>query len=346
MENDQTLNNYTKNKDVSDQAKGKYVHLLVVPFTGLGLYFGYRGARWLKNRVKIFEQFVIPSLLNQTCKDFTVWVAWRPEERHNGIVKNFVERLGSIKELKFIHTFSGCPIYDDKYPDEIARERLTTAIHGAMSELVNATEGEFGYEYVLMTIQPSDDCYHKDVIKGIQSVFKEAWQLQAIGFKKGYLMNYQTKELAEWNPSTNPPFYTIKFLRADFIDTLKHIQHTALKHDVGKYKKGTPLPSHEYVGDCLRYGLIADIRGFLVGVHGDNISTVWDHPYKGEIQDAKVLADFGLEKVEPLKRVFSPGRILFDCLPFKVKRKLRYLAGEKQWILRPVFNLIYNLLRT
>ena len=80
------------------------MHFLMVPFTGLGLYNGFRGNAWLKSRVKIFETFVIPSLLAQTSKNFTVWIAWRQEEKQNKIVQEFQKRLSLIKELKFVHT--------------------------------------------------------------------------------------------------------------------------------------------------------------------------------------------------------------------------------------------------
>lgn len=336
---------YKQEVTVEDSWRGTYKHLMYCPFTGLGLYDGFRGNRWLKSRIKIFKQFVIPSLQAQTSKDFTLWISWRPQERYNGIVKDFVEYLETTG-LDVIHTYAGVCFYDDKYPQEVAHERLLTAIHGSMSELVNATEGEVGYEWVLMTIQPSDDVYYKGFVKDVQQAFKDNSQLNAIGFEKGYLMNYQTKELAEWNPKTNPPFYTIKFFRPDFINPLKHAQHTALKHDVGQYKIGTPLPSHEYVKDCLAYGIIKE-RGFLVGTHGANISTVFDHPYKGERVSFRDVGQlFGLESVEPLKLPFSLRGILFGKLPYKVKRKLRYLAGEKQWILRPLFSLLYNGIRS
>ena len=342
MENNELISNYTKPRSIDDgdASKGKTTHLLAVPFTGLGLYSGFRGARWLKNRVKIFEQFVVPSLLNQSYKDFIVWIAWRPEERFNSIVRALKIRLENIKELRFVHTFSGCPIYDDKYPPTEARERLLMAIHGAMHELVNVTAGA---DFVLMTIQPSDDCYIKTAVEGIQSTFKQMPNLQACGFTKGYLMNNQTLEVAEWTPETNPPFYTIKFPRTTFINPLEHAQYTSLKHDVPNYKAGTPLPSHEWVKDCLNYGQINE-RGFLVGTHGENISTIWNHPYKGEMV-TDVLKDFGLENVLPLKLPFSFRRVLFSKLPHRFQRKLRYLAGEKQWILRPLFAIIYNGLR-
>jgi len=335
---------YDKDKQ-NKESETKTKHLMYMPFTGLGLYNGFRGNRWLKNRIKICKQFVIPSLQAQTCKDFTLWISWRPEERHNSLVKDFQMYLKRRTNLDIIHTYSGVCFWDDKYSPEVAHERLLTAIHGAMSELVDATTGEFGYEWVLMTIQPSDDVYHKNAVKGIQGVFREMPKLQAMGFEKGYIMNYQTKEIAEWNPKTNPPFYTIKFPRPTFINPLQHAQYTALKHDVPGYKMGTPLPSHEYVKDCLRYGVVPE-RGFLVGVHGSNISTVFDHPYRGAIISADILKDFGLENVLPYKMPFSINKIVFDRMPYAWKRKLRYLAGEKDWILRPLFNILYNILRS
>ena len=301
------------------------IHFMAVPFTGLGLFSGYRGSRWLRNRVKIFEQFVVPSLLNQVNKNFTVWVSWRPEEKNNKIVVSFIARLSKINELKFIHTFTGCPIWDDKYKGDEARERLLNALHGAMATLINYV-GET--DYVYMTIQPSDDLYDKYTVQNIQAIFANT-DLEAVGFKQGYICNYQTKEVCEYNPTTNPPFYTIKFPRKIFTDPFPHAQYTALKVDVGEYKVGTPCPSHEYIGDCLKYGTF-DVRGFLVGCHLDNISTVFNHPFKGAPVE-NVLDKFGIEDVPPLKISYGLRKRLLRLLPFKWQRKIRYIFGERGW---------------
>ena len=173
------------------------------PWTGLGLYNGFRGNKWLCNRIKIFKQFVLPTLKAQ--KDFILWCSWRNQERYNRHVKEFIDYLAEVKEFKTVHTFSGVCFWDDKFPDEIAHERLISSLHGSMSDLINVTNSDF----VLMTIQPSDDCYSKIAIKGIQEVFEKMPNLQAFGFLKGYLMNYRTGELAEYNPKTTPPFFTI-----------------------------------------------------------------------------------------------------------------------------------------
>ncbi len=296
---------------------------MYIPWTGLGLFGGFRGNRWLKNRIKVFKQFVVPALEAQTSQNFMVWMSWRPEEKNNPIVKEFMEWLDSERVF---HTFTGVCFYDDKYDHEKARARLLEALHGAAPDLMNAI-GEC--DSVLMTIQPSDDCYHKGMVKEVQEIFEKT-NYQAVGYTKGYIMDYTTKEVAEYNPNTNPPFYTIKFPREVFVNPLKHLDYTGLKQDVNQYPKGTPLPSHEYVGYCLKYAMI-DEPGFLVGTHGENISTYFNHPFKGKEVDKDTLERFGLDKVDPIVIRTSIKRQILKRLPFKYQRKLRYWIGERLW---------------
>ena len=305
-------------------------HFMYCPFVGLGLYRGFRGNRWLKNRIKIFKQFVVPSLQNQSCTDFILLISWTREMRHNSYVKELVKYMDTIKEFKTVHTYNGVLFYDDKYSDTEARDRLITAIHGSMPNLLDHISQ---CDYVLLTIQPSDDCYDRTAVQGIQTVFRET-DLEGVGFTKGYICDYLTKQIAEYNPTTNPPFYTIKFPRDTFTDPLKHYNFTALKKDVGKYKVGTACPSHEYVEYCVKYGKI-NVRGFLVGCHTENISTYYNHPFKGNDVDRNLLRNFGIYDVPPLKLRFSLRKWVLRKLPFKIQRKLRYWWGEK----------LYNFLR-
>lgn len=295
------------------------------PWTGLGLYNGFRGNRWLKNRIKVFKATVLQSLLNQSSKDFTLWCSWRPEEKSNPYVKEFINFMDGVTEFKTVHTFHGVCFWDDKYPDDVARDRLLTNLHDTMGELA---EHIGDVDHVLMTIQPSDDCYHKNAVRGIQACFNEMPALQAFGFTQGYICNYNTKEVSEYNPTTNPPFYTIKFTKSVFMNPLEHAQYTSLKKDVGKYKKGTPLPSHEYVGDCLNYGVISE-RGFLVGTHGANISTTWQIPFKGPKVEDDVLKDFGLFEMQPIKIDISWKKKFYLSLPYRAQRKIRFWLTEK-----------------
>jgi hypothetical protein len=297
----------------------KIIHLLHCPWTGLGLYDGFRGNRWLKNRIRIFKQFVIPSLQNQTSKNFVLWCAFRHEEKSNSLVKELMDYMSKIPQFKTIFTFNGICFYDDKYPPEQARNRLLMALHGSIGNLID-TIGDV--DYVLMTIQPSDDCYHTEMVEEVQ---KEIEDCDAVGYSSGYIINYQTKEVKEYNPKTNPPFYTIKFPKAVFIDPTRHAYFTSIKKDVGKYKAGTPIPSHEYVVDAFgdRYKVL-DKRGFIVGCHGENISTNFNIPYAGEDVDSYILYKFGLLDTPKLKISFSIGKRIMKMLPHRARRKLRY----------------------
>lgn len=292
-------------------------HFLMVPFTGLGLYGGYRGNKWLKNRIKVFKQFVVPSLLAQTNKDFILWVAWRFEEKTNEQVIELRRYLNDLG-LNVVFTFSGCPFWDDKYDDMVARERLINAVHGSLGDLMNIINPSSAH--ILMTIQPSDDCYDKDTVKRIQETFNDNTSIQAVTYKTGYICNYQTKELAEYVPATNPPFFTIKFPVEVFKDPLKHVEYT------GPYK------SHEYVGEKLNLKVLLE-KGFLVGCHGENISTFFDHPFKKNAiswPDREfILGNFGLMNV-PLLKINKTWRgYLFTKIPHYWRRKLRYYLGER-----------------
>lgn len=297
-------------------------HLIYVPFTGLGLYRGFRGNRWLRNRITVFKRFVVPSLLVQTTQDFTLWVSWRREERTNAQVIELKNYLDEQFPGRVFFTFEGLCFWDDKYEDAIAYDRLLSALQRSMPDLVNRTAGA---SEVLMTIQPSDDCYHKDAFQYIQTVFKEKQGIQAVGFTRGFIANLQTFDIAEYNPQTLPPFFTIRFPREIFIDPFRHAEYT------GPYK------SHEYVGDKLRFFELL-WRGFLVGTHGENTSTVFNHPYRGEPVSKLVLNSFGIIG-EPLKLELSLRKAILRRLPQPIQRKIRFMFGEKIW------SKIYDYLR-
>ena len=206
----------------------KTKHLLYVPFTGLGLFGGHRGKRWLRNRIKIFKQFVIPSLLNQTNQDFTIWISWRYEDNGDKDIlalKDYLNETG----LKSVFTYSGVCFWDDKHPDDVARERLLNAVQGSMGTLINEI-GEC--DDVYMTIQPSDDLYYYGMVEETHQYFKENPNMDLFGYKKGYVMDYINWKIAEWNPTSTPPFVTIKFPRGTFTDPLKHLEFTSLKKDI------------------------------------------------------------------------------------------------------------------
>lgn len=300
-------------------------HFLYTPFTGLGLYQGFRGNRWLRNRISVFKEIVVPSLQNQTNKNFVLWVSWRPEERFNPYVKELWSYLQNIKEFKTVFTYSGVCFWDDKYSDEEAHSRLAQAIHESAHTLVN----EIGTDTVLMTIQPSDDVYHLGFVEEIQTLFEKT-DFQAIGYNSGYITNYKTGEICEYTPKTNPPFFTLKFPKDIFLDPIRHMKYS------GPYK------SHEYVGDHMKY-LSVPKRGFCVGTHGENISTHFNHPYAGRRLEGeereKTLEAFGINPNQRIKIHISVRKWVMKKLPYGWQRKLRYWFGEC------LYNRFYNFIR-
>jgi len=289
-------------------ATEKFKHYFYVPFVGLGLYGGRRWNPWLKNRITIFNQFVVPSLLAQTNQNFSIWVSWRPQEKGEKQVENFKLLLISLfGRDRVIFTYNGVCFWDDKFPDDEAHEKLITNLHHTIGELMD----DIGdVKNVLMTIQPSDDCYYKGMVDEVQRELKPR-AVQAFSYLRGFMGNYQTLETIEYNPETHPPFYTIKFPKEIFIDPFKHAQYTG------------PYHSHEYAVDKLN-GRTTESRGFLVGCHGENISTHFNNPYGGKPSSTDII-----EGCQPLKIRYSIRKQIMRRLPHKVQRKLRYIFGEK-----------------
>ncbi len=73
-----------------------FIHLFFVPFTGLGLHNGFRGDAWFKNRIEIFKNYTLKSLLNQTNKDFVLWFCFRPEEEINPLLIELQKHMATL----------------------------------------------------------------------------------------------------------------------------------------------------------------------------------------------------------------------------------------------------------
>ncbi len=297
----------------------KLVHLLYTPFTGLGLYGGYRGDAWLRNRIRVFKSFVLPSLLSQSNRNFILWCSWRPEDRKNQLVIDFKSFLESFRGFSYVFTFDGICIYDDKFDDKTAKGRLLNSLSKTLPEL-NQVVGDA--EWVYMTIQPSDDLYDTEAINTIQ--FQEPKEKKAVGWKRGYVMDYSTKQTALYDPDTTPPFTTFIFPKETFLDPQKHFDY------IGPYK------SHEFVPDYFSYQELPG-RAFCVGTHGANISTTWNHPYKGpelEGYEREVAwLKFGVWDSDPV------------TVPKSITIKLRSVINSLPKPLHDLLRIIYHYVR-
>lgn len=289
-------------------------HFLYCPFSGLGIHKGYRGDGWLKNRIKIFKDFPLRSLLAQSEKDFVLWISWREEERTNPQVIELYDYLKNLK-LNVVFTYHGIMFWDDKFPNDNLLERLEKTLP-ELKEVIGDKK------YVYMTIQPSDDTYWIDAVGEIQrQPFRHKG---AYGYSNGYILNMKTLELAEYNPTIYPPFYTVIFPTPEFLSPYQHYTYTGPYVDHGK------IPNmFETVN--------SNIRGFIVGIHGENISTVWNEPYRGRSltidERDEIFRYFGLQNSQPIVLKTHAWLIL--------KKIYNYMPKPLKGISRSVFYTIY-----
>lgn len=253
--------------------------LINIPFTGLGLHNGYRGDDWFKRRIDLFHTYTLNSLLNQTEKDFIIWLSFRPEEKNNPLVK-------TIKiPHKHIFTYSGITIWDDKKENE--EVELLKRIEGSLKEL--NIEGN-----VKLINLGSDDMYSKEVVDSVKRV--EFQPGVAITHQLGYVYSENSGELAEWNPVTTPPFYALMIDEETFNNPKKHFDFIK------------QLKSHEYLAKMDRIQMPG--RRYCVLTHNANISTVYEHPFKGnefyyQADKESILEEFGQTKIHPNKRIIA-----------------------------------------
>lgn len=253
-----------------------FCHFVMIPFTGLGLKGGYRGDDWFKYRISIFKKYTLQSLLNQTCRDFVIWISFRPEEEINPIAVDFKKYMEGIGQ-PFIFTYGGLCFYDDKFNDVGLLNRLRKTLPKLKDYIENK-------KYVLETLQPSDDMFATDEMENIQNEDYE--DNKALTHDKGYVIQEETQRVADWVPATNPPFYTIMYSEDVFLDADKHL----------KYLQG--FKSHEDIVRIFKCKTLLNGK-YCVLTHGKNISTNWWHPFRGHIYSAEeskeILKNFGIK---------------------------------------------------
>lgn len=273
----------------------KFICIIYTPFTGVGLHGGMRGQKWLKERIEIFKESNLKSLLNQSDKSFVHWISFRPEERNNKLVRELDEYLTKI-HYAHLFTFDGLMYHDDKFTEfnvkTIVRnfsmmlwdcwrykqfknpfEIIKYSFQNKNKTLFKRVEKSLTFlkqffpqaDWVYLTRIDSDDMFHKDVMKLIKETMNRVYPKsnRALVMNKGYILHKQTGQVADWDPPTNPPFHTIIFPFKIFFDALAHI---------GYYKNYRSHESIREIFDCIS---LPD-QNYLYLTHGKNISTYWN----------------------------------------------------------------------
>ena len=295
----------------------KIKHLVYVPFTGVGL-IGYRGDEWFHERIQIFLNYTLKSLLAQTNRNFTLWLSFRPEEKENPQVENVAIILKGLG-MPYFMTFDGLMYHDDKFGGtlfskiantgriirrcwrlnlwsefwpsfkDIFNDKNKTLVERIDRSLEEMPKEWREAEWVYMSRIDSDDMFHKNYIQYMQEYAvvahispEKKWAMTPTD---GLIYNTTTCEVAEWKPPTNPPFHTIIFPSDVFFDANRYTTH------YGDFR------SHE---DVRRVFTCAELRGpvYCVTTHNpkNHISTIWNHPFRGRVLEnpQEILKNFGL----------------------------------------------------
>lgn len=284
------------------------VHLIMIPFRGVGV--DLRDDEWFAQRIAVFKEYTLNSLLNQTERNFVLWLTFRPEDENTYLVLQLSHYLKSL-DIPFVFTFNGLMYWDDKFGKGTKLRNVGRIIRYCWR---NSTWGELlpslwalredknktlerRIERSLRKLHPyfweastiyltridSDDMFHQDAVKNIQTMVLPYDEGTAIVCDKGYIFNTSTNEVAEYVPETNPPFHTLVFTASDFFNADKHVAHYR------GYK------SHEDIRD-LFYCQTLPNGMYCVVIHTpkNHISTTWTHPFKGDLVDPGVMMNFGV----------------------------------------------------
>jgi hypothetical protein len=284
------------------------VHLIYIPMTGVGLYGGYRGDAWYKERISVFKEYTLKNLQSQTNQNFLIWMSFREQEEFNPLtaeLANYMKDLG----VRYVLTFDGLMYYDDKFSDGfmnkaknigrcvrdwVRNNRSFVDVMGGIGEIyINKNKTlESRLRHSLSVLEPickdapwitvtrvdSDDMFHKQAVEIIQKCDPFHGALVC---KKGLIYNTETNELAEWNPPTNPPFHTIFFEHDTFFNSKRYLDY---------FKN---FKSHEDIPKIFQSVVLPDYF-YCVTTHNpkNHISTIWNHPFRGKLLDPDLIHDF------------------------------------------------------
>jgi hypothetical protein len=243
-----------------------------MPFKDIDGDEGFKGQNWFCHRSDIFEDYTLKSLINQTDKDFLVWLQFRPKEKTNPVIRK-IRRIMKESKLNFVITFNGAILREDKayWHNEDLVERAKKSLN-ELGEIEEDTVIEVGLD--------SDDMVSKNFVEYIKNI-EEA---EAYYMKVGYIYSTEDGRLAEWNNPESMSIYTINYPTNIFLDADAHF----------KYQKG--FSSHEQIPRIFKANQLPDGM-YCATTHGNNISTVWEHPFRGkeiysETNKKQILSNF------------------------------------------------------
>lgn len=114
---------------------------------------------WLEERLKLFETYTLPSIIGQTCQDFT-WILLVDSQTPD----SYRERMMSYRK--------GCPQIKYIAVKEQYGWHFANIFQQAVEELLKERGAKEG-DYCLTTYFDNDDCLNKDYVKNAHDILKQ-----------------------------------------------------------------------------------------------------------------------------------------------------------------------------
>ena len=138
---------------------------------------------WMEHRMKLFDEYTLPSVMCQTCTNFTWLLAFAPKTP-----EWIIEKYNSFPRIKIIH----------KYPADWLRRN--NAFEGGINPLM------YG-QWIITSRLDNDDMILPEYIETVQSYFDETFKLVDTDGVKHVLAT--GKEYTVARRSNNSPFISL-----------------------------------------------------------------------------------------------------------------------------------------
>ncbi|MCF8223789.1 MAG: putative rhamnosyl transferase [Bacteroidales bacterium] len=266
------------------------------PLSGNSKYESW--VKWTRNRIEIFKNFTLPSILNQSSENFR-WLIFfdtnTPPE-----FKDFIAGLKKIEIINVCYSNGSKDFYENYVED----------IHKSIQKSIR---------WIITTRLDNDDCLHRDAVKTIQEHFVQK-NNYLISLASGYALNLENKTLSHY-------FYPM----SPFISLIENNDHEIKGIFSREHTKWDDLRlfiSREmwltwFEGKNRKSKFILRKPMWIQTVHGDNISNSF---FRGiPVSRTKDLSMFALafnNKKQSLKNItkyydYVTWKRYFKCLIVK-----------------------------
>jgi len=241
--------------------KGNITHIICTVMTGRGKNSGFTSEEWYQNRIPVFLKYTIENLRQQTKTNFIHWICFRKKEKEHPLTKEFLKKLDEMK-YPYVATFDGQPYFDDRNDNganNTLQERLKKSLSTLKPRLPVA-------DYVYVTWIDSDEMLKNTEIEDIQK--ETPGEHKAIYYRKGYALNIETNQLADWAITSAWSTWTLMFPYSTFFNAEEHTKYL------------NNWTTHEEI-PFLYFARLRPDNCFMTGINGFNRSSVWKNVHKG-----------------------------------------------------------------